>query len=82
MEHERDDQLQHITENCKESTVCLKTTFIGLTVQAGSAFFVEPDKIVTNIHVIGGVPIFNVKVITAKQFENKRIPIHHVFLMQ
>lgn len=77
MEHERDYQLQHIAESCKESTVCLKTTFIGLTAQTGSAFFVEPDKIVTNIHVIEGVPIFNVKVITAKQFENKRIPIHH-----
>ena len=77
MEQERDDQLQHITESCKESTVCLKTTFIGATVQVGSAFFVEPDKLVTNIHVIEGVPGFNVKVITAKQCENTRIPIHH-----
>ena len=77
MKQETDYKLQYIAENCKETTVCLKTTFIGATVQTGSAFFVEPDKIVTNIHVIEGVPGFNVKVITAKQLENKRIPIHH-----
>ncbi len=77
MKQERDDQLQHITENCKESTVYLKTTFLGPKVGSGSAFFVEPDKIVTNIHVINGYPGFNVKVITTKQLENKRIPIRH-----
>ena len=77
MKQERNEQLQHITEKCKESTVYLKTTFLGLTVQTGSAFFVEPDKIATNIHVIEGLPGFNVKVLTAKQLENKRIPIHY-----
>lgn len=77
MEHERDDLQQHITDSCKESTVCLKTTFLGPKVQEGSAFFVEPDMIVTNIHVVIGYPGFNVKVITAKQLENKRNSIHH-----
>ena len=77
MEQEREDQLQHITENCKESTVYLKTTFLGPKIGTGSAFFVEPDKIVTNIHVINGYPGYKVKVITAKQLENKRIPIHN-----
>lgn len=75
MEQVRDDQLQQIAENCKGSTVCLKTTFIGLTVQVGSGFFVAPDKVATNIHVIEGVPGFNVKAITAKQFEIEKVPI-------
>ncbi len=82
MEQERDDQLQQIAERCKESTVCLKNKFIGLTMSGGSGFFVAPDKIVTNIHVIDGlpgfnIPGFNVKAITAKQFENERIPIYY-----
>lgn len=77
MKQERDDQLQQIAEKCKESTVYLKTTFLGPKIGTGSAFFVEPDKIVTNIHVINGYPGYKVKVITAKQLENKRIPIRH-----
>ena len=75
MEQERDEQHLQIAENSKESTVCLKTKFIGLTVQVGTGFFVEQDKIVTNIHVIEGVPGFNVKAITAKHLEAQKAPI-------
>ena len=73
----KDDPLQQIAENCKESIVCLKTKFIGLPVQDGSGFFVAPDKIVTNIHVIEGVPGFNVKAITAKQFDTEKTSIYN-----
>ncbi len=79
MEQERDDQLQQIAESSKKSTICLKTKFIGLTIQVGSGFFIEPDKIVTNIHVIEGLPGFKVKAITAKQLEKQKTPIiHHI----
>ena len=52
MAAKKDDLLQRIVESSKGSVVCLKTKFIGLTLQNGSGFFVAPDKIATNIHVI------------------------------
>lgn len=75
MEQETDCKLQHIAKSSKESTVCLKTKFIGLEVQTGSGFFVEQNKIATNIHVVEGLPGFNVKVITAEQLEIEKVPI-------
>ena len=77
MEQDKDHQLQQIAENSKKSTICLKTKFIGFTVQVGTGFFVEQDKIVTNIHVIEDLPGFNVKAITAKQLEKQKTPIAH-----
>lgn len=73
MEQDRDETLQQIAENRKENIVFLKGKIIGLTIQVGSGFFVEPDKIVTNIHVIEQVQ--QVQVITAKQFRIERTPI-------
>lgn len=54
MEQERDKTLEGILENSKKSTVFLKCKLFGLTTQVGSGFFVESDKIITNIHVIEG----------------------------
>ena len=86
----KDTPLQQIAENCKESTVCLKTKYIVLPLSRGSGFFVEQDKIVTNIHVMAGLPGlpgFNVKAITAKQFDIEKTiynriskAVHNTFL--
>ena len=73
MEQHRDETLQQIAENSKGTIVFLKGKIIGLTIQIGSGFFVEPDKIATNIHVIEQVQ--KVQVITAKQFKIERTPI-------
>ena len=75
MEQDRDETLQQIAENSKETIVLLKGKIIGLTIQVGSGFFVEPDKIATNIHVIEQVQ--KVQVITAKQFRIERTPIYY-----
>ena len=75
MAAKKDDPLQEIVESSKGSVVCLKTKFIGLTAQSGSGFFVAPDKIATNIHVIEGIPGFKVKAITAKQLDIEKTPI-------
>ncbi len=76
MEQERDAQLQQIAENSKQSIVFLKGKKFGLTTGVGIGFFVEPDKIVTNIHVIS-LPIVKYKVVTAKQYEIEKRPIHN-----
>ena len=76
MEQEREDQLQRIAENSKKSTVYLKTKLLGLTFQVGTGFFVEPDKIATNIHVIeGGGPGCSIKIVTAEQLELSKAPL-------
>ena len=75
MEQDRDETLQQIAENSKETIVFLKGKIIGLTIQTGSGFFIEPNKIVTNIHVIEQVQ--KVQVITAKQFRIERTPIYY-----
>ncbi len=78
MEQEREDQLQRIAENGKKSTVYLKTKLLGLTFQVGTGFFVEPDKIATNIHVIeGGGPGCRIKIVTAEQLELSKVPLIH-----
>lgn len=76
MEQERDDQFQDIIENSKQSIVFLKGKKFGLTSGVGIGFFVQPDKIVTNIHVIS-LPIVKYKVVTAKQYEIEKRPIHN-----
>lgn len=80
MEHntetELNDQLQQIAEGSKKSTVYLKTRLLGLTFQVGTGFFIEPDKIATNIHVIeGGCPGCSIKIVTAEQLEIGQIPL-------
>ena len=75
VEEKRDNQLQQIAESSKESIVFLKGKILGLTIQVGSGFFVQPDKIVTNIHVIEQAQ--KVIAINAKQIEIKRVPIHY-----
>ncbi len=76
MKKERDDQFQQIAESSKQSIVFLKGKKFGLTTGVGIGFFVEPDKIVTNIHVIN-LPIVKYKVVTTKQYEIEKRPIHN-----
>ena len=76
MEHNKKTHLQQIAEDSKESTVYLKTRLLGLTFQVGTGFFVEPDKIATNIHVIeGGFPGCSIKIVTAEQLEFGKVPL-------
>ena len=76
MEQEREDQLQRIAESSKKSTVYLKTKLLGLTFQVGTGFFVEPDKIATNIHVIeGGIPGCSIKIVPAEQLELSKVSL-------
>ncbi len=76
MEQEREDKLQRIAESGKKSTVYLKTKLLGLTFQVGTGFFVAPDKIATNIHVIeGGGPGCSIKIVTAEQLELSKVPL-------
>ncbi len=75
MTAKEDAPLQKIVESSKGSVVCLKTKFIGLPIQSGSGFFVAPDKIATNIHIIEGAPNFKIKAITAKQLDIGKTPI-------
>ena len=70
MEKQKDALLQQIVENSKIATLCLKAKNA-----IGSGFFVEPDKIVTNIHVLAGKT--KITAITAEQVETERAPIHH-----
>ena len=60
MEKQKDALLQQIVENSKAATLCLKAKNA-----IGSGFFVEPDKIVTNIHVLAGKT--KITAITAEQ---------------
>ena len=76
MQEKRDDQFQDIIENSKQSIVFLKGKKFGLTSGVGIGFFVEPDKIATNIHVMS-LPIVKYKIITAKQYEIEKTPIHN-----
>lgn len=76
MEQASGDQLQQIAEDNKKSTVYLKTRLLGLTFQVGTGFFVEPDKIATNIHVIeGGISGCSIKIVTAEQLEAEKVPL-------
>ena len=76
MEEKRDNQLQQIAEDSKKSTVYLKTKLLGLTFQVGTGFFVEPDKIATNIHVIeGGTLGCSINIVTAEQLEFGKVPL-------
>lgn len=76
MQEKRDAQFQQIAENSKRSIVFLKGKKFGLTTGVGIGFFVQPDKIVTNIHVIS-LPIVKYKVVPAKQYEIAKTPIHN-----
>ena len=73
MEAKTDEVFQQIVENSKAATLCLKGEYsAGQKRSIGSGFFVEQDKIVTNIHVLAG----KTKV-TAKQLETEKAPIYH-----
>ena len=76
MRKKRDDQFQDIIESSKQSIVFLKGKKFGLTSGVGIGFFVEPDKIATNIHVMN-LPIVKYKVVAAKQYEIEKTPIHN-----
>ena len=76
MEQKREKTHQNIVESSKQSIVFLKGKKFGLTTRVGISFFVEPDKIATNIHVIS-LPIVKYKVVTAKQYEIEKTPIHN-----
>lgn len=76
MEAKKDEVFQQIVENSKAATLCLKGKYgTGWKSSIGSGFFVEPDKIVTNIHVLAGKT--KVTAITAKQLETEKAPIYH-----
>ncbi len=76
MQEKRDDQFQDIVKSSKQSIVFIKGKKFGLTSGVGIGFFAQPDKIVTNIHVIS-LPIVKYKVVTAKQYEIEKTPIHN-----
>ena len=76
MEGKKDKVLQQIVENSKAATLCLKAKYAaGQKISIGSGFFVEQDKIVTNIHVLAGKT--KVLAITAKQLETESASIYH-----
>ena len=75
METKKDEVFQQIVENSKAATLCLKGKYgAGWKSSIGSGFFVEPDKIVTNVHVLAGQT--KVTAITAKQLETEKAPIY------
>ena len=76
MEAKKDEVFQQIVENSKAATLCLKAKYAaGQKISIGSGFFVEQDKIVTNIHVLAGKT--KVLAITAKQLETESASIYH-----
>jgi tetratricopeptide (TPR) repeat protein/S1-C subfamily serine protease len=76
MEAKKDEVFQQIVENSKAATLCLKGEYgAGGKRSTGTGFFVEQDKIVTNVHVLAGKT--KVTAITAKQLETEKAPIYH-----
>ncbi len=68
MTKNKDQGFQNIVDNTKKSIVFLRGKMFGFTSGVGVGFFIEQDKIATNIHVIS-LPIVNYKIITAKHYE-------------
>ncbi len=68
MTKKKDHRFQNIVENTKKSIVFLRGRIFGFTSGVGIGFFVEQDKIATNIHVIS-LPIVNYEIITPKHYE-------------
>ncbi len=62
MEQERDDISSQHTEEIIGTTVLLKKKYtVDKSIALGNGFFIEPDKIVTNVHVLAGASTITVK---------------------